>query len=305
MKGVLFLLPGTCKNHSKQPHMLSLCALLGAMLAASLMLSMPLVGGAAYLAGRSAALRFLPRHPFPAFRLLIRAARPLYRHRIIGRELVQPDQDMPSIFICNHGEIYGPVAAALYMPYAFRPWTASEMMNRKTIASRICAGMLEKKCAGKNSSKITWGKNLPGRLCFFLADKVAAPFLCWVMKSAGSIPVYHNDPRRLMLTFRETVAAMENGENILIFPENAAATRDGKYQRKGVSQFFTGFTMAAQLYHRRTGKCCQFIPLYANKEKRTITFGNAVRYNPENHPAEEKERLCRALRGEMLRLSQR
>ena len=123
------------------------------------------------------------------------------------------------------------------------------------------------------------------------------------MRSVESIPVYRENPRKLMLTFRETVAAMEAGDNILIFPENSLSTDDKRYQKEGVSEFFTGFTMVAQLYYNRTGKAPQFIPLYANKKKRTITFGDALRYDPENNPNDEKERICTTLRDELNRLA--
>lgn len=224
-------------------------------------------------------------------KLIILLLRPFYRHKIVGRENVHLDKDIPCIFVSNHGEIYGPVVNVLYVPYYFRPWTTFEMLDSKIIADRVCGGFLKDQ------------KILPKGLCYFLVDKIAAPFLAWIMKSVESIPVYHDNPRKLMLTFRETVCAMEAGDNILIFPENAATSEDGKYQKDGVSEFFTGFTMTAQMYYSRTGKCCQFIPLYANKEKRTITFGQSVRYNAENPPADEKERLCRELRNELIRLS--
>lgn len=224
-------------------------------------------------------------------KLIILLLRPFYRHKIAGRENVHLDKDIPCIFVSNHGEIYGPVVNVLFVPYYFRPWTTFEMLDSKIIADRVCGGFLRDQ------------KFLPKKLCYFLVDKVAAPFLAWIMKSVESIPVYHDNPRKLMLTFRETVTAMEAGDNILIFPENASTTEDGKYQKTGVSEFFTGFTMAAQMFHSRTGKCCQFIPLYANKERRTITFGQSVRYNAENPPAEEKERLCKELRDELIRLS--
>ena len=224
-------------------------------------------------------------------KLIIMLIRPFYRHKIMGRENVKLDKDIPCIFVSNHGEIYGPVVNVVFVPYAFRPWTTFEMLDAKIIADRVCGGMLKDQ------------KVLPEKFCYWLVDKIAAPFLAWIMRQVDSIPVYHDNPRKLMLTFRETVSAMEAGDNILIFPENAATSEDGKYQKEGVSEFFTGFTMAAQMFHARTGKCCQFIPLYANQEKRTITFGQSTRYDPDVPPAEEKERLCKVLRDEMIRLS--
>ena len=123
------------------------------------------------------------------------------------------------------------------------------------------------------------------------------------MKSLDSIPVYHDNPRGLMQTFRETVTAMQAGDNILIFPENADTSADHKYAREGVGEFFTGFTMIGQLYYNKTGKCPLFVPLYADKHKRTITFGTPTRYNPDVPANEEKERLCDYLRGEMLKIA--
>ena len=57
------------------------------------------------------------------------------------------------------------------------------------------------------------------------------------------------------------------------------------------------------MYNSKTGKCPLFIPLYADKRKRTITFGVPTRYDPDANPNEEKERLCHYLRGEMLRIA--
>ena len=224
-------------------------------------------------------------------KLIILILRPLYFHRIRGKENIQLDQDIPCVFVCNHGEIYGPIVTNLYVPFSFRPWVTYEMMDRKAIADRVCNGTLQ---------------NIKGPfkpVVHYIVDKVAAPFLAWIMKSVESIPVYHDNPRKLMQTFRETTAAMEAGDNILLFPENADTSADHRYQREGVSEFFTGFTMIGQLYNKKTGKCPQFIPLYADRHKRIITFGVPTRYNPDVPANDEKERLCTYLRGEMMRLA--
>lgn len=217
--------------------------------------------------------------------------RPLYYHRIHGKENVRLDEDMPCVFVCNHGEIYGPVVSTLYVPYSFRPWVAAEITDRNAIAENTMNGTFQH-VQGRKRVLLNW-----------IMQKIGAPFLAWIMKSVDCIPVYHDSPRKLMQTFRETVSAMEAGDNILLFPENADTSADHRYVREGVSEFFTGFTMIGQLYHSKTGKCPLFIPLYANKHKRTITFGIPTRYNPDAPANEEKERLCAYLRGEMLRVA--
>ncbi len=217
--------------------------------------------------------------------------RPLYYHKIKGKENVKLDEDTPCVFVCNHGEIYGPVVSTLYVPYSFRPWVAHEMTERQAIADWTMNGAFQ---------HLT---GLRRKIMNRLMIRVGAPFLAWIMKSVDCIPVYHDQPRKLMQTFRETVAAMEAGDNILLFPENASTSETHRYVREGVSEFFTGFTMIGQLYSGKTGKCPLFVPLYANKRARTITFGVPTRYNADVPPNEEKERLCAYLRGEMLRIA--
>ena len=217
---------------------------------------------------------------------------PLCYHKIRGRENVKLDEDTPCVFVCNHGEIYGPVVATLYIPFSFRTWVTYEMMDASIIAENTMNGAFQ-------NVKGPWRKILS-----WIMEKIGAPFVAWVMKSLDSIPVYHDNPRKLMQTFRETVASMQAGDNILIFPENADTSADHRYAREGVGEFFTGFTMVGQLYYNKTGKCPLFVPLYADKHKRVITFGTPTRYDPDAPPNEEKERLCSYLRGEMLKIAE-
>ena len=224
-------------------------------------------------------------------RVLMRCLYPFFHHKVIGADRLQLDADTPCVFVCNHGEIYGPIITKLYLPFPFRPWVTYEMLDRQAIVDRTCNGVLSHQ------------KVLPPRFCRWLMKHIGAPLITGLMRSVGGIPVYHDQPRKLMQTFRETTAAMERGENILIFPENAATSADGRYQKEGVSEFFTGFTMVGQLYSGKTGKCPLFVPLYSNKKKRRITFGTPTRYRDDLPANEEKERLCAYLRGEMLRIA--
>ena len=62
--------------------------------------------------------------------------------------------------------------------------------------------------------------------------------------------------------------------------------------------------MAGQLYYNKTGKSPLFVPMYANKKKRTISLGTPTRFDPDAPSNDEKERLCTYLRGEMLKLAE-
>ena len=216
---------------------------------------------------------------------------PLCYHKVRGLENVQLDEDTACVFVCNHGEINGPIVTTLYVPYPFRPWTTYEMTDESIVADRTMNGTFQDV------------KGWPRKALDWAMHRFGAPFLTWLMRSVDCIPVYHDNPRKLMQTFRQTVTAMEAGDNILLFPENAATSADHRYAREGVSEFFTGFTMIGQLFNQKTGKSPLFVPLYADWNKRVITFGKPTRYDPDAPSGEEKERLCGYLRDEMLRVA--
>lgn len=217
--------------------------------------------------------------------------RPFFFQRVKGAESVQLDKDIPCVFVCNHGEILGPVVCTLFSPFPFRAWSAYEMLDRNAVIDRTMNGTFQNIRGGKR------------RLLQGLMEHIGAPFLTWLLQSEGCIAVFHDNPRKLMQSFRETITAMQAGDNILVFPENAATSADGRYVEEGVSEFFTGFTMIGQMYANKTGKCPLFVPMYTDKKKRLITFGVPTRYDADAPVNEEKERLCDYLRGEIMRLA--
>ena len=222
-------------------------------------------------------------------KLIMLVLRPFFFHRIRGRENVPNDPDRVMIFVCNHGEVYGPIVTNLYVPFSFRPWVINEMMDVNAIASRCAEGTFT-----------LWG--FPEKWRMPIARAVA-PMMAWIMRSVDAIPVYYQEPAKLRKTFRDSIAAMEAGDNILLFPENSDDTPDHHYKVSGVSHFFTGFTMLGPMYYRKTGKRAIFVPIYADKKKRVLTFGIPTEYDPDNEPEAERDRLCEYLRGEMLKFA--
>ncbi|MBR5108968.1 MAG: hypothetical protein IK099_02140 [Clostridia bacterium] len=225
-------------------------------------------------------------------RLVELILRPFFYHKVRGTENVQLDEDVPCVLVCNHGEILGPVVCTLFVPYQpFRPWSAYEMMDKHTVIDRTMNGTFQ-------NVKGVWRKALQ-----WLMEHIGAPFLVWLLESEYCIRVYHDNPRKLMQTFRETVTTMQAGDSILVFPENADTSPDHRYMQEGVSEFFTGFTMIGQMYYNKTGKCPLFVPMYADKRRRVMTFGRPTRYDADAAVNTEKERLCAYLRNEILSLA--
>ncbi len=235
------------------------------------------------------------RHSQPfGTRLIMALLRPFYRHSLKDADHITEDVNNPLVFLCNHGEFYGPVVCMLYMPVPIRPWVISDIViDKREVAEYIYRYTL---------SQQRW---LPKPLQWPIA-RLIGPVSVWLMGQVESIPVFRNKPRELMTTFRRSVEAMEAGDNMLIFPENPDADREHPgYEREGMGELFSGFAMLAPIYFNRTGKRCRFLPMYAHKGARTISFGTEVVYDPDNAPLDERNRLVTEITAQMRALADR
>lgn len=235
------------------------------------------------------------RHTQPFFiRVLMAFLRPFYRHSLKGVENIVQDEDNPTVFLCNHGEMYGPIVCMLFIPVPIRPWTISEMsIDPEEVAAYIHKYTI---------SRQQW---LPEGLKWPIA-RLIGPLSVWTMNKLETIPVFRNKPRELMNTFRRSVEAMEAGDNLLIFPENPDGVEQGKgYERAGVGEMFRGYAMLAQIYYNRTGKRCRFLPMFGHKGMRTLSFGEYVYYDPDNEPIVERDRIVDAVTAQMQQMAQR
>ena len=213
--------------------------------------------------------------------------RPFNRHRMVNLDHVKEDTGNPVVFLGNHAEIYGPIASALCFPVDVRFWVISMMMfDKRKVRPYLYENTFSKKTY------------LP-----VFIRKLLAWFLGWlsvnVMNSLRAIAVYRDSPMKLRQTLRESVEALDHGENLMIFPEHP----DGKYEKGGVSEFSPGFLMLAEAWWKKSGKKLRIMPVYANREERTFTFGEEIVYEPENGFASEQERILYNAREQMLKMA--
>lgn len=221
--------------------------------------------------------------------MTIAMLRPFNRHRMVDLDHVKPDTENPVVFLGNHAEIYGPIASALCFPVPVRFWVISKMMfNKKDVRAYLYENTFSKKTY------------LP-----VFVRKLLAWYLGWlsvnVMNALRAIAVYRDSPMKLRQTLRESVEAMDQGENLMIFPEHP----EGKYVKGGISELSPGFVMLAEAWWKKTGKKLRMMPVFANREKRTFTFGNEIVYEPENGYAAEQERILEEAYRQLTDLSER
>jgi hypothetical protein len=197
-----------------------------------------------------------------------------FRCKTVNADHIVTDDDNPLVFLCNHGEFYGPMACKMYIPVPIRAWAIAYLMSdKKSVAQYI----YDNTTSRQNVPEFV--KRLLARMAAWLCVNVTGQLEC--------IPVYRDSPAKLRETFRMTLDSMEAGDNLLIFPEDP----DNKYPSEGIGELSPGFLMLADIYWKRKKKRLRMLPMYADKKRRRVTFGDIITYDPENNVKDEQDRI--------------
>ncbi|MBR2822881.1 MAG: hypothetical protein IKE24_04270 [Clostridia bacterium] len=221
-------------------------------------------------------LRFSQRPGFNtrAMRWVYRALYPYFHCKVRLTEELRESRE-PVVFIANHYNVFGPVSFILSMPVVAHAWINVELIQSEKAAEAFQPGLI---------------KLLPfvrGKALDRLSGKVAN-LACRVLHRFGVIPVDRNHPSTLISTMRESIRSLEEGNNLVIFPETGLP----EYSLTSVTPFFSGFATLGRLYYRKTGKTLMFCPCYIDEQHHQIRLGECVRWNPETEdPREETERV--------------
>ena len=214
------------------------------------------------------------RQPYLS-RFLIFLCRFHFRCKLNNADHIVTDDTNPIVFLCNHGEFYGPMACKIYIPVPIRAWATANMMNDKKAVTQY----IYDNTTSRQEGMPEFEKRILARMAAWLSVNVMGQLEC--------IPVYRDSPLKLRDTFRLTLEAMDAGDNILIFPENP----EQKYPREGIGELSPGFLMLADIYWKRKKKRLRILPMYADKVRKTITFGDMIIYDPQNDAKSEQDRI--------------
>lgn len=198
---------------------------------------------------------------------------------VIGAENLPKE---PCIVVGNHTQMNGPICGELYFPGKRKIWCAGEMMHLKDVPRYAFEDFWSRK-----PKTIRW--------FYRLLSYIIAPFSVCVFNNANTIAVYHDN--RLLSTFKQTVHALHEGNNIIIFPESY---EPGNHI---VNTFQDKFVDIAKLYYKRTGKVLQFIPLYNAPKLCKMYIGRPIRFCPDNPIENERRRICTYLMDEITEIA--
>lgn len=208
----------------------------------------------------------------PFYKLLVWIVRAVYpRIDVVGWENI-PDE--PVIIAGNHSQMHGPIASELYIPGKHYIWCAGQMMHLKDVPAYAYQDFWSKK------PKLL-------RPLYKLLSYLIAPLSVCIFRNAHTIGVYHD--ARIITTFKQTVKRLQEGANVVIFPEHDVP------HNHILCQFQDRFIDVAKLYYKRTGKALAFVPMYLAPKLKKIYIGKPIRFCPDAPIEEERSRICQHL----------
>lgn len=179
--------------------------------------------------------------------------------------------DEPVIIVGNHTQMNGPIACELYFPGNRYTWCAGQMMKVKDVPAYAFKDFWSQKPAYTHP-------------LYKLLSYIIAPLAAFIFTNANTIAVYRDS--RILSTFRTTLKKLEEGAQIVIFPEH-----DVKYNNI-VYEFQDKFIDVAKLYHKKTGKELAFVPLYIAPKLKKMYLGKPIRFSSETPIEEERKKIC-------------
>lgn len=175
------------------------------------------------------------------------------------------------VFVGNHCQIHGPLICEFYMKDNCYTWCAGQMMNLKEVPAYAFEDFWS------NKPKYS-------HIFYRILSYIIAPLSVLIFNNARTIAVYRDS--RIISTFRTTLARLQNGQSIVIFPEY------NKKHNNIIYDFQTKFVDIAQLYYKKSGKILKFIPVYIAPKLNKMYYGKAIAFCPDNPIIQERSRIC-------------
>ncbi len=187
--------------------------------------------------------------------------------RLFGKKYTSrvEDFDGPAVFVCRHLNLHGPMTLMKWLKIPFRPMVLN-VFFRYTDCRRQYKDFTFSKRAG-----------MPRPVATVLAT-IAASAVAPLVRGVRAIPVYRGKTKKVFETFQKSLAALENGDKIAVFPD-VEYTADSGHK----SDIYTGFLSLDKYYYAKEKKHIPFIVLTVDDEKREIRASEPI-FFPDDVP---------------------
>ena len=189
-----------------------------------------------------------------------------------------PAPEGPTVYVCSHRNLLGPLVTLCWLPFPVRPWVLHVFCNRETCRRQYQSYTFSKRFG------------IPGPAAAFAAW-AAAGYVSGLMKSLCAIPVYRGTVR-IGDTFKETVSALRAEDGVLVFPDVVYTDSSS-----GIGEVYDGFLLIERFWRKKSDVPLHFVPL--RMEGRAITAGRPVCFDRAAPWKTELPRVREALREEI------
>lgn len=179
------------------------------------------------------------------------------------------------IILSNHEGTDAPLSLELYADFPVRFWGTSEMNSGlKT--------MYKYQTEVYYHEKKHWNLTLARLFCL-----IASPLTNLFYKGLNLISTYHDN--MFMKTIKESVRAIKEGNNIVIFPEKS----ENGYLAE-LEGFYAGFVVLAKYLEKEGFDVPIYVSYYKKKEKQYI-FDKPIRFSELKRICETREEMTKYL----------
>lgn len=204
------------------------------------------------------------------------ASRPFVRF-LVGRWSVQVEEPTgPTVYVCSHGNMTGPLATQCWLPFPTRPWVLHSFLSREGCRAQY------------RDYTFSQRFGMPGPLAALLAWATSG-YASALVRSVGAIPVYRGSVR-IKETFRQTVAALQAGDSVAVFPDV-----DYTDASDGMGEMYDGFLLIDRFWRKASEEALAFVPLRMDTSARRIISGRAAYFDRTADRKQETVRVREAL----------
>lgn len=221
------------------------------------------------------------RRPIKPFLVVKGIVKFLYgKTKIIGTENL-PEE--PCLIVGNHSQMNGPVVGECFFPENTLIWCVGDMLHLKDVPAYAFSDFW--------SEKPRWQHPF-----FKVLSYIIAPLSVFIFNNAKTIGVYHDT--RILTTFKATVKGLNEGKNIIIFPEH------NKKHNHILYEYTKTFVDTARIYYKKTGKEVSFVPMYIAPKRRECWLGKPIKFDSQRPIDEERQRIRSYLMEESTKLAE-
>jgi hypothetical protein len=195
----------------------------------------------------------------------------MWRGKLAGQENLPSSG--PAVFIANHLETLGPIAAICSIPLRLHVW--SNMLDEENTNELLRWDFTER------------ALHLKPPLSAWVAKGIAN-IIIPLLRSLEYIPIYVGDPRRMADTLDLSVKILRQCKFVLLFPEDRMAPINPE---TGLRPFQHIFPRLAERYYQQTGEPLKFFPVTIHAERRLVVIGKPVAFDPHNPVGQERRRM--------------